>query len=221
MLHRSLCALLALFWFSEWIYLPTDIWGDASENIYRLEILALLFAAMSVALWLWRETWAAHAQAVRLKALAHAGMLINFGIMGFFCFVQSLPDYARERLGQAANLPIYSCGAAILFLSVCFYLIRKLPQTQRILLGVVALVFAVTAYSAPWLLVCASLSLTAFYACHRAWFALSLIGAVLLLGQFYYSLELTLLAKSGVLALSGAVLLALRILLQRWQRETA
>jgi hypothetical protein len=221
MLHRSLCTLLALICLSLWICFPYIRTGAFIKGMPRLEILALLFAAMSAALWLWREKWAAHAQAARFKALAHAGMLINFGVMGFFCSMQSLPHYMRARLGQASGLPIYSYGAAILFLSVCLYLSRKLPLAQRILLLVAALVFALAAHGAPWLLLCASLSLTAFYACHRAWFALSLFGAVLLLGQFYYILELTLLAKSGVLALSGALLLALRIMLQRWQRKTA
>jgi hypothetical protein len=225
MLHRSLCTLLALVCLSLWIYLPSDSYMLEQARLFpgmrRLEILALLFAAMSVVLWLKREKWASHAQAVRFKALAHAGMLMNFGVMGFFCIMLSSSYYVRVLFGHASDLPIYSWGVVVLFLSVSFYLSRKLPSAQRAVLLIAALVFACAAHSAPWLLVCASLTLTAFHACHRAWFVLSLVGAVLLLGQFYYSLELSLLAKSGVLALSGAILLVLRLILQRWQKETA
>ncbi|GHT98940.1 hypothetical protein FACS1894154_05110 [Betaproteobacteria bacterium] len=220
LLHRSLCSLLALGCLSIWVFYFSNH-GNYSYKLFigtpRLEILGVLFAAMSAALWLWREKWAAHQQAPRFKALAHAGMLMNFGVMGFFCVIQS--SLVKEYRGQVPGLLIYSCGAAILFLALSFYLSRKLPPPQRVPLLIVAVALAFAAHGAPWLLVCASLSLTAFYACHRAWFALSLLGAVLLLGQFYYSLELTLLAKSGVLALSGAILLALRLMLQHWHKE--
>jgi uncharacterized membrane protein len=226
LLHRSLCSLLTLGYLSTWFFFVSNhgAYNDL-VGIPRLEILGLLFAVLSIALWLSRERWSAHKQAVRFKALVHAGMLMNFGIMGYLCVFQSLlaslQDYQIERLGVALNLPTYSWGAVLLFLATCIWLSRKLPLAQRALLGGVALVLAAAAFTAPWLLVCASLSLASFYACHKGWFALSLVVAVWFLGQFYYNLELTLLAKSGLLALSGGVLLALRVVLHYWQRKPA
>ncbi|MDR1889727.1 MAG: DUF4401 domain-containing protein [Zoogloeaceae bacterium] len=221
--HRSLCSLVALVYLTMWVFSLSndDLDMLLIRGIPRLEMLALLFAAMSVALWLSREVWVTHKQAMRCKALAHAGMLMNFGVMGYFCVLQSFSDYAQERLEHTVSLPIYSWGAAFLFLSTCFWLSRKLPLAERAVLGVAALVIACAAFNAPWLPVCASLSLAAFYACHRGWFILSLVVAVWFLGQFYYNLELTLLVKSGVLALSGGVLLALCVILRHWQRKPA
>jgi hypothetical protein len=223
MLHRTLCSLLALSGLASWICIPSDLSEYlyySPERLFRLEFLCLLFAAMTTALWLRRETWTAHVHAARFKALAHAGMLINFLYMGSF-------SWLKFSLGSGADLPflgnhpVYSYGSAALFLFVCFRLSRKLPLPQRVLLFVAALVVAVATHDiAPWILVCASLALAAFHACSRLWFAVSLLVAVWLLGQFYYSMEVTLLVKSGVLALSGGLLLALRVMLQRWQRET-
>lgn len=223
LLHRSLCSLLALYYFSGFVFFFTNHATATllKNGLPRLEMLGVLFAALSVALWFSRERWAAHQQAVRFKALAHAGMLMNLGFMGLFCLFQRFPDFAWERLAQGASLPIYAWGAALLFLAVCLWSSRKLPLAHRAVLGIAALILALAAFNAPWLLVCASLSLASFYACHKGWFAVTLACAVLLLGQFYYDLESTLLVKSGVLILSGGVLLALRAILRYWQKETA
>ena len=217
LLHRSLCSLLALGYLSLWVFLFSDH-ARLVDGLPRLELLGVLFAALSIVLWLSREIWTVHKQAVRFKALAHAATLMSFCVMTLFCILQSLPDYDRKDLGQITT---YSCGAAFLFFAVCFWLSRQLPLAQRASLGVAALLLAVAAFSAPWLLVCASVSLVTFYACHRGWFVFSLIAAVLLVGQFYYNLELTLLAKSGVLTMSGGVLLALRLVLKNRGEKTA
>jgi hypothetical protein len=64
-------------------------------------------------------------------------------------------------------------------------------------------------------MVAATLLLATFHAGHRAWAGLTLLCAFLYLGELYYNLEATLLAKSLALMATGALLLAARYALHK------
>jgi uncharacterized membrane protein len=69
--------------------------------------------------------------------------------------------------------------------------------------------------AAPGLIVAANGFLAAFQASQRTLAAFALLAAVLYVGEFYYLMDVSLLHKSGLLALGGVALLAVRSGLRR------
>ena len=78
-----------------------------------------------------------------------------------------------------------------------------------------AVLFGLLALNAPGLTTALLVLLLGFAAGNRILLALGIIGLFLFVGHFYYSLHATLLAKSGMLALTGVLLLGAWLLLRR------
>lgn len=193
--HRLACALIALV--SGAVFVGLNV---------LLGLYGVLLAALAVLLWLQRKRWAAGRRATLCRALASAATLVAL----------TLPMVELLDAAAARGLTwLYSLGAGALLLCVVVYLVHG--QRLGLRLGAVGAALLAVGFGiqAPGLLVAAALWLAVFQAAERLWCVLVGLGAVLYLGVFYYSLHISLLHKSLLLMVGGALLLVLRWYLLR------
>ena len=185
-----------------------------------LAVVSSVLAATAVWLWCNRPHWASFAQASRIKSLLE---VTTVAALALTLFGQSLLwlDAGYYRLDHQLDMAraLYSALGSVLLISTIFWLSRLATVPSRLALLTIAVVLCILLYPASGLLVSTALMLACFYACSRNWYALCLLSMLLAISQFYYSLQLNLLHKSGILALSGITLLAAWLLLQRYQRR--
>ena len=185
-------------------------------------LLAVVSSALAAAaVWLWcnRPRWASLAHAGKIKSLLEVGTLaaLSLTLFGQCLLVVDSSNWLDDKLALAQAL--YSALGSILLISTVFWLSRLATVPSRLVLLSITTLLCVLLYPASGLLASSALLLACFYGCSQRWAALCLLSMLFALSQFYYSLELNLLYKSGVLALSGLLLLAAWLLLQRYQRR--
>lgn len=212
-LHRTVCALLVL-----------GHGGVLVGSGNALAGYALVLTAAAAGCWLLRSRWAASPHAGLIKACAHALTLTSL-LAAWIVAVDPALAAALSPGGPATGRPpapaLYPLGVGIILLATIAWLSRGMPPAQRAAGIGAGAIYALAAWSAPGLVVSGAILLAVFHACHRPWIALSLVAAIVYLGRFYYSLETTLLLKSGALAATGLVLLGLHFGLRRWRRRQA
>lgn len=166
---------------------------------------AALYWLAAGLLWLGEPRWQAQRQADAIAALACALALLSLG-----CALFELPDV----LGRAA-LPRFDRGLLAAVNAVLIALLaRAVPRDARHLAAVALLLAALgLTWTAPAVGM-GGVALALGFARGRPWL-MWLGGAVLVYGvsRFYYDLHLSLLLKSGLMVLGGALLLAVRALL--------
>jgi hypothetical protein len=184
-----------------------------------LAILSNLLAAAAVWLWCKRSTWAIWPQAARLKTLLEVTTLAALSLALFGQCLQLIDagNWLDNKLVLAKVL--YSTLGSMLLVSTVFWLSRLATVPSRLALLSVTVVLCILLYPASGLLISTALMLASFYGCSKRWYALSLLSMLFAISQFYYNLQISLLEKSAILALSGIVLLATWLLLQRYQRR--
>lgn len=199
-LHRLSCALVAAG-------AGAVLVGDNA----LLPVYGVSMAALAVWLWLRRSHWAHGRRAPLWRALAGASTLAGL----------ALPVIAQQRWVGAveggAAFPgwLYPVGAGALLFITGMHLARAERNSLRMTVAAALLTLIALGGLAPGLLVACALWLAVFHACERLWSRVVGLGAALYLGDLYYSLHITLLEKSVLLMLSGAILLLLRWYLQR------
>lgn len=201
--HRVICALLAL---ASLAYLIGPGTG--------LALFGVATTAVAVALWLSRSRWAAHPRAPIVKAVAHATTVVALCLAPYGTPRSTLEPFAAV-VGIGSSRPdavpaLYFLGLALILLGTVGRVTRGAAWASRTLAVAAALAFAVAAHAAPGLVAAATVVVAAFHARHAAWVVLALAFAVLYVGEYYYSLQATLLTKSLVLLASGALLLGVR-----------
>mgnify|MGYP006165308445 FL=1 len=186
-----------------------------------LAVSGIILAGTALLLWCNRPKWAALRYGQTVKSLLDvttlAALLLAISGQSMVWFDSQL--WLDTSTAYAASF--YSASGAVLFMVTVFWLSRQATVPSRLALFSMALLLSIVLYSASGLLISAALMLACFYGCSRLWYGLCLLSMLLTTGQFYYSLNLTLLYKAGILALSGLVLLAAWLLLQRYQRRFA
>ncbi|SDS50779.1 protein of unknown function [Halopseudomonas litoralis] len=198
--HRFFCALIAL------VSLAVLVGNNPLLSLYGVAL-----AAVAVCLWLARACWAASRRAALIRAVAGASTLVALvlGVIGQpYAHVASWLSTVATDAGRLVWL--YPAGAAIVLLATLVRLLRDVQLAVRVAALAGALVLIALCIQAPGLLIGAALWLAVFHACDRLWCVLVGMGVVLYLGDLYYSLHITLLAKSVLLAASGLLLLVLR-----------
>ncbi len=211
--HRTLCALLVC------AHLGALIGFGNGFSLY-----AVALTAGAVAAWLGRSCWGSLPAVLSVKPIAHAltlGALVCAWLVGVDAARDALLLLAGEDAGARALSWVYPAGAGIVLFAAVSWLAREAPPAFRRIVLAGAALFIVAAWHAPGLITSAAILLAVFHACHRAWSLLVLLAVLLYLGEFYYSLQATLLLKSGALAATGLALLGLRFLLGRWQERRA
>ncbi|MEW5682192.1 MAG: DUF4401 domain-containing protein [Pseudomonadota bacterium] len=184
-----------------------------------LAVFSALLCALSVWLWCNRPRWAISRYAGRIKSVLEVATL---SALGLSLLGQCLPLFDSSHwLGNQLALAqaLYSALGSIILLSTVFWLSRLATVPSRLVLLSLATLMCILLYPASGLLAATALLLACFYGCSRRWAALCLLSMLFALSQFYYSLQLSLLHKSGLLALSGILVLAAWLLLKRYQRR--
>ncbi|MEJ6656041.1 MAG: DUF4401 domain-containing protein [Pseudomonas sp.] len=198
--HRFFCALIAM------VSLAVLVGNNPLLAVY-----GVLLAALAVCLWLGRARWAATRRAAVLRAVSGAATLLALALGVFGQPYAHAASWFGSVAADAVHLRwLYPAGAAVLLLATLVWLMRGVQQSIR--LGALAgiLILIALCVQTPGLLIGAALWLAVFHACDRLWCVLVGAGVALYLGDLYYSLHITLLAKSMLLAASGLLLLVLR-----------
>lgn len=198
--HRTLCVLIVLAALG-WLLGPG----------LNLALYGVVLSALATALWLARADWAGLAYAGHLKPLAHGATLAALCLAAYGGAYFGSVEATWLGPARAAYLPwVYSGGASLVFLASVAWLSRAGLPARRILYLAAALLLVLAAQRTPGLMVAAALLLASFHAGHRPWVGLTLLSALVYLGELYYHLEFSLLAKSLALMATGAGLLAAR-----------
>jgi len=174
-------------------------------------LVLLLLGAGTLAVWLAPPSWGgARWRAIRPPL----GVALAAGFLGGLALI--LADHPwRDRSGDV----LLTAGITALAACLVAWILRAHRGSLRSEAGIVALVGIVLLGAVGWRtpgIVGATAVLALGY--HRrevVLFGLAIAAFVGFAGWYYYSLELTLLEKSGVLALSGAVALGAREYLRR------
>ena len=180
-----------------------------------------VLAAGAILLWCSRLKWAGIRHADKLKSLLEVTTLAGLclALMGQCLPMLDLSDWLGNKLDVARAL--YSALGSVILISTVFWLSRFATVPSRLALITITTALCVLLYPASGLLVSTALMLACFYGGSTRWILLCLLSMLVAISQFYYQLQLNLLHKSAILALSGLVLLAAWWLLQRYQRRLA
>jgi hypothetical protein len=199
--HRIFCALVG--------------WGSlgvliGSGNPFLLFAVAL--TALAVTAWLQRERWATHPRAPVLAAVAHGATL------GALVAAWGVSNEFARMFTAPVSPWIYKAGVGMVLVGAAGWLTRETDRPVRLVVLAGAVLFSAAAWNAPGLVASVAVLAAAFRAAQQSWVGLALLAIAWYLSWFYYSLETTLLVKSGALAATGLVLLAVAFALRRWGR---
>jgi hypothetical protein len=183
---------------------------------YTMELVTL--AVVAVAAYLWRGDLRARTDrhATIMGPVAYGLVIALFGLLVYGAF--SSLDPVRWVAGSAAqrNIPgqLTTAGITIALLALVWKILgehgadRSSPQSFAALAGVAAL--GASTLSSPGIIAGTAVLLLAFDRRNRVLLGLAIVFLLVFGSVYYYSLHLTLLEKSGVLAGSGALLIAIR-----------
>ena len=206
-MHQRICALIAM------------IAGGVLVGVNELLVLyGTALAALAAGIWLLRCRWAGSRRAGLWRALAETATLVALVLPLLSGWLRAAG--AAELFGIGVWLHwLHPLAAGMLLLSVSQYLLRGERLGVRMAALGMVLLLMLAGTQAPGLLIAAALWLAVFHGADRFWCLQVGVGVALYLGDFYYSLHISLLLKSALLIASGAILLALRWCLLRYWGE--
>ncbi|MDX3772507.1 DUF4401 domain-containing protein [Chromatiaceae bacterium AAb-1] len=180
----------------------------------------ILLTGVAIVLWLSRAYWAGHRFSPLIKPVTEILTLYSLLAASFSQDYFSARYHSWWWMDYHPYIPaIYQYGSMLLLFGCVCWLSRNQPIVWRLTVAATAIVFMVLLQNAPGMLLSTSLLLATFYGCSKRWFRASLLFMLLYLSEFYYSLHITLLQKSGILLGSGVLLLMLFMLLNYYQRR--
>lgn len=182
-----------------------------------LALFGLLLAGAATCSWLLRRRWATGRQASRLRALTDAATLMAL-LLALYGH-QGLLDAMTGQMPLAAAPPgvwlLLHAGPGVLLLLTLGWLLRGQSVVARSAALLAAGLLILLTYQAPGLLISLALGLCVYHASSRSWTLLVAAFALFYLGEFYYSLHLSLLHKALLLCASGLLLLVIRLGMKR------
>ncbi len=179
-----------------------------------LGLLPPVFAAGAAAFWLGARESLPRAHYAAWRPAMHA---VNLALLGSVWFT-GRPLGFEPAISSLLLAQIIAWGGpllAVIWLVSVFGLLRArglAPLSAPALpLLAAALLLALLLFPAPGVLATLMLMLLGFAAAERSVLAVGMIGLLVYLARYYYQLDISLLAKSGVLVASGLALLGLRL----------
>jgi hypothetical protein len=202
-LHRVACTLMGAF-----------ALGMASYKMQLPYVSTAALAAAFAGVWLAQSRWGKH---VSLWEAVGIGLGVSLALWD----VQQFLDFWALQWGPVSYrglmFQIGKVGMALVFVAAVWRLtVREgvsLDSAKGRLALVGAVLLAAASWVAPGLLPSTLVALLGFACGSRFLLGVGLIGLIAFVSRYYYSLETTLLVKSGLLAAAGAVLLAARMFL--------
>ncbi len=186
--------------------------------LFHAELVALAAPALlGLTAWLWLQHWYWPGQLRRCRAIAYG---LSLAVAGLSCLnlgLQPLRD-----LGITYRLPLWSSEwlIGLVFLAVVIALLRRdglaLGSVKGALILACSLLLALASVKAPGISMGVCILLLGFANANRLLAGLGIAALLGYVGFYYYQLDISLMAKSGWLALIGLVLLLSRWLLARF-----
>lgn len=205
MLYRRICGLLAL-----------GSLAALLESGPELALFGLLLACVAILAWLSRVHWAGSRHALRLRAITDALTLMAL-LLAIFGHQDLLNATSGLALSSAAPAGVWlpvQLGPGVLLLLTLGWLLRNQSLLRRCVAQLTVGVLILLTYQAPGLLLGLALGLAVYHAGSRSWCLVVPAFTLFYLGEFYYSLHITLLHKSLMLCGSGLLLLVIRQVLR-------
>jgi hypothetical protein len=187
-----------------------------------LDVLALVFAAVAGALWLWRPARFARVGEDALAPVAHAVTLALLATLlvatrlGPFGDTSSWNDVAPP--GRPAAVGLGLAAVALALLARRDLGLGRLAPLPSVALAALALLGPATP-GAPGLAGAIAVLLLALHRREPVLLGTAVVFLIAFLGAYYYVLTTTLLVKAGLLALAGAALLG-GALAAGWRRAS-
>ncbi|WP_022961948.1 DUF4401 domain-containing protein [Halopseudomonas pelagia] len=206
MLYRRICGLLVL--------------GSIAvllESGPGLALYGLLLACVATVSWLRRLHWAGDGLALHLRALSDAAtlMALLLAMYGHQGVLDAMTGHMSVLTVSPGVWLLIHAGPGLLLLLTLAWLLRGQPVKARSAGLLAAGLLILLTYQAPGLLISLALGLCVYHAGSRSWCMVVPAFALFYLGEFYYSLHLSLLHKSLLLCASGFLLLVIRLGMRR------
>lgn len=190
------------------------------SSMLLIVITSLLLTAIVITLWLSRTVWAAHPFSPLIKSITEILTLYSLLAASFSQDYFSAQYQSWWWIDYHPYITsVYQYGSMLLLFGCVCWLSRNQPIVWRVAAAAVAIVLMLLLQSAPGMLLSTALLLVTFHSCSKRWFYACLLFMLIYLSEFYYSMHITLLQKSGILLLSGAFLLLLCAALNYYQRR--
>ncbi len=207
-LHRFVSAMIAVG--------TTAATLTALEVTHALDVTALL--AVVVLAWTWRMDLIRRSDSVT-EALAPIGYGLAVGLFGICLFGAFSSVLVGGRAHAAALGAITTDGVALALAALVLVILREHDTTPSSVAGVAILLvialFAVITMDSPGILIGVAMLLLGFDRRNVVLIELAAAYLIVFGAANYYSMDLTLLEKSGILVGSGALCLAARLLVDR------
>lgn len=197
-------------------------------NIYGFYpfTLSILLAA-GIALWLQEFNWVTLGN--KLTAPAYALVFVSLFLLCCDIFYGSQPYFLRDIFGvkempSVMTQKLFHLSQGGVLVGLVLVLLRRLGTSWFTGAGIAAILLSVLVAGiglyVPGLTIGIALVLIGFSHSNRVLTGLGLVTVVVFVFQFYYLLDLTLLEKSGLLVVSGLILLLVRYLMSNlWPIE--
>jgi hypothetical protein len=186
-------------------------------EIYDLENYVIILFLLFGGLW----TWVSARESViisgsrKLKKLfqpVHLGLFIAFAAVVFFLVMDGKLSFQIKYLWVYA----LAAWAGIIYLIMPLFGKNGLTDIQsKICIVILAVLLLIPSLYAPYIAGVTFILLLTYKYGFRTQFALSVAFLVYAFSQYYYDLNMTLLAKSGILFGSGALLLLGRLIFNK------
>jgi len=173
------------------------------------------------AAWLWSRELAFAARTSVVRPIAYGLTLGMIQIQGDALFMQGLLRMLAEDRDQAAWAQpwVGEVVSGLVLVGAVAHLVAsggRLARRDATIALAAAVGFALLSLRAPGIATGVMLAALGFAAGNRVLAGVGIAALLFYLGAYYYTLQATLLAKSAVLAATGAALLAARWALTRW-----
>jgi hypothetical protein len=189
---------------------------------HHRELLAPIYALASALLWL-AAARPSSAWDSRLRPLGYAAAF-SLLLAVWLAREPFLLGWSAAGLDEIP-MPLLHSGWTVagVWFGVALALVMRESASlvARVAALSAAMLLAVALHSAPGVLAALMLLVLGFAAGERSLLGIAVAGGLFYLFLYYYEMNLTLLAKSQVLAASGALLLAMRAALMLLRREDA
>lgn len=186
-------------------------------EIYDLENYVIILFLLFGGLWTWVSAYESLiiSRSEKLNKLfqpVHLGLFIAFTAVVFFLVMDGKFSF------QIRNLWVYALAAwaGIIYLIMPLFGKNGLTDIQsKICIVILAVLVLIPSLYAPYIAGVTFILLLTYKYGFRTQFALSLAFLVYAFSQYYYDLNMTLLAKSGILFGSGVLLLGARLIFNK------
>jgi len=191
--------------------------------LFHAKLLALSAPLLlGLGAWLWLRHWYWPGQVARCRPIAYGLSIATVGLSYLNMGLQPAWELGVNEVFGQQLVPLWSSEwlVGLVFLGLVWALLRRArispPSPKGLLILGCSLALALASIRAPGISMGLSILLLGFANGTRLLVGLGILALLAYVGFYYYQLDISLMAKSGWLALTGVVLLLCRFVLGRF-----